>query len=69
MLHQEALYQLRHQRNRALIIEAQQDRVTQELLRIQGGHEASTSRMTRMRLILRYVFTALATVGFGITLN
>jgi hypothetical protein len=72
MLHQEAMYQLRQQRNRALMMEAQQARIKQELLRSQGMHGGSTSRMTRLQLVLRYaryVLTTLATVGFGITLN
>ena len=62
MLHQEAMYQLRCQRNRALIMEAQQDRITQAFVRNQRLLRSSTSAATGMKLVFRYAGYILSTL-------
>jgi hypothetical protein len=72
MMHPDQMYQLRQLRNRELLMEAQQARITQELVRNQSLLEYGKGGTTRMKLILRYaryVLTTLTTVGFGIQLN
>ena len=72
MMHPDQMYQLRQLRNSELLLEAQQARITRELVRSQRLLGYNTGGTTWMKLSIRYaryILSALATVGFGMTLK
>ena len=72
MMYTDQMYQLRQLRNHELLMEAQQARLTQELVRNQRLLRCDKGGSTWMKLTIRYarhIVSALATVGFGINLN
>ena len=72
MMHPDHMYQLRQLRNPELLIEAQQARITRELVRSQTLLGYDKSGTTWMKLTIRYaryILSTLATVGFGLGNN